>query len=156
MRIPALVSLIVFVFSICASAGVPDVVMDQLRHDVRSAIIRLAPQGYSPPVEEVDEILRTVLRELNSEDSPFDLPAAELVEFRKDQSSLSFEEIARVMNALKKGIHNKPLPHLLAFYDYLLDNRALSPRQKILCYRFIMRVATMARVEIPPAEPAKP
>jgi len=137
-------------------AVLPDVVEDQIKMDVRSAIIRLAPKGYTPPVQEVDEILTLVLREMNSEKDPFVLTAAELLDFRKDETSLSYEELSRVMNALKKGVQGKQLPHLLAFYEHLLDGKALSPRQKILCYRMILHAAASSNVEIPAAPAAKP
>lgn len=139
-----------------ARAALPEVVMAQLKSDVRSAIIGLAPKGYTPPVEEVDETLRTVLTELNSEQSLFELTPTDLVDFRKDSTELTIPEITRVMNALKKGVHNKPLPHLLAFYDNLRDDNALSPRQKILCYRLTLRIAAMSGVEIPPAPAPSP
>ena len=137
-------------------AALPDVVMSQLRVDVRSTIIKLAPKGYTPRVEEVDEILRTVLNELGSEQALFELSPADLVDFRKDTTWLTNEEVTRVMLALKKGVRHKPLPHLLAYYDDLRDDNALTPRQKILCYRLTLRVAEMSKVVIPPAPSAKP
>ena len=156
MRFPAFTALFLFLLPFCALAELPEVVVSQLRVDVRSAIIRLAPKGYTPPVQEVDETLKLVVREMNAVNDPFVLTPEELVAFRKDETGLSYEELTRVMNALKKGVNNKPLPHMLAFYDHLLDGRALSPRQKILCYRMTMHAAVSSKVVIPPAPVAKP
>ncbi|MFN7564306.1 MAG: hypothetical protein ACK5TH_21225 [Prosthecobacter sp.] len=145
--------LFVLLFSFRCLAALPEVVVTQVRHDVRGAIIFHATPGYTPPTQEVDEILAQVLREMNSERDPFVLTPEELVDFRKDETSLTFEELARVMHLIKKAARNKPLPHLLSYYDQLLDKKALSPRQKILCHRMMLRAAAAFHLEIPPAPP---
>lgn len=134
-----------------AHAILPEVVVTQVRHDVRGAIIFHATPGYTPPTQEVDEILAQVLREMNSERDPFVLTPEELVDFRKEETGLTFEELARVMHLIKKAAGKKPLPHLLSYYDHLLDKKALSPRQKILCNRMMLRAAAAFQLEIPPA-----
>lgn len=156
MRALTFTCLIFLLLSFRCLAVLPEIVAEQIRHDVRGAIIRLAPQGYTPPVQEVEEILTLVLREMNSDNDPFELSPAELVDFRKGETSLSFEELARLMNLLKKGVNNKPLPHLLAYYDHLLDQKALSPKQKIICHRMIMHAAASSKVALPTPPAAKP
>lgn len=130
-------------------AAVPDIVVEQLRLDVREAM--MAKDGKLPPVAAVDETLGIVMRELNSETSPFELSPSELVDFRKESTSLTNDDMNRVMLAFKKGINNKPLPHLLAYYDRLREAGVLTPRQKIICHKLLLRMAALFNIEIPPA-----
>lgn len=132
-------------------AELPDVVVQQLRYDVRDAMTK---NGQIPPVAAVDETLGMVMRELNSKNYPFELSPTDLVEFRKEETSLADAEVNRVMIEFKKAIQNKQLPHLLAYYDQQRERGVLTPRQKILCYRLILRLAAAAGLKIEPA--AKP
>jgi hypothetical protein len=130
-----------------AMASLPDVVIQQIRYDIREAMTQ---NGQSPPSGVIDETLAKVRQELESGPRPFELSPAQLVEFRNETPSVTDAEVDRLMAELKRALRGGPMPYLLAHYERLRADRRLAPRQKMLCHLLILRLAETDRIPIPP------
>ncbi|MBL9181509.1 MAG: hypothetical protein JNN17_05170 [Verrucomicrobiaceae bacterium] len=131
-----------------AFASLPDVVIQQIRRDIRDAMTQ---NGQMPPSGVVDETLGKVRQELESGPRPFDLSPAQLVEFRNEAPSVTDAEVDRVMAELKRALRGRPLPYLLAHYERLRIDRRLTPRQKMLCHLLTLRLSETDGLPIPSA-----
>ena len=130
------------------SAALPDVVLEQIRHDIR---VIMSEKGPAPATAEVDEVCTMVVREMTESSKPLQISTADLAAFRNEKPAFSDAELTRVMQELKKAINNKPLPHLLAYYERQRQAGALTPKQKILCYLLTLNLAEHSGISIPPA-----
>lgn len=143
-----LLGVVLLVLTGPAAAALPDVVLDQIRHDIREI---MTEKGQTPPTVAVDEVFGMVIREMTASQKPLEMSTADLAAFRNEKPSVSEEEFTRVMQEFKKAIKNQPLPHLLAYYDRQREAKLLTPRQKILCYLLTLRLADLSGIPIPPA-----
>ncbi|MFO1439795.1 MAG: hypothetical protein U1F81_15845 [Verrucomicrobiaceae bacterium] len=131
-----------------AMASLPDVVIQQIRYDIRDAMTQ---NGQSPPSGVIDETLAKVRQELESGPRPFELSPAQLVEFRNETPSVTDAEVDRLMAELKRALRGGPMPHLLAHYERQRQAKLLTPRQKILCYLITLNLAEQSGIPIPHA-----
>lgn len=143
-----LFGILLLVLAAPASAALPDVVLEQIRHDIREI---MTDKGRPPPVAALDEVFGMVIREMTSSHKPLEMSNADVAAFRNEKPLVSEEEFTRVMQEFKKAINNQPLPHLLAYYERQREARLLTPRQKILCYLLTLRLADMSGIPIPAA-----
>jgi hypothetical protein len=143
-----LFGVILLVLAAPATAALPDIVLDQIRQDIREI---MTENGQVPPTAALDEVHGMVIREMTASQKPLEMTAVEIAAFRNEKPLVSEEEFNRVMREFKKAIQNQPLPHLVAYYERKREAKLITPRQKILCYLLTLRLADLAGVTIPPA-----